>query len=132
MKICLSFSETDDYRKAFANLDKYNQFKQKAYTLKKLEETEKARAKFDLEQTQKDLQSALKEHAYSEELISKSKSLTTLLVVVIIILVLALFGIIVFYKTRKIYINNLKAKNKQLSIANEKAEKLLDEIATIT
>lgn len=118
------YSETDDYRKAFANLDKYNQFKQKAYTLKKLEETEKARAKFDLEQTQKDLQSALKEHAYSEELISKSKSLTTLLVVVIIILVLALFGIIVFYKTRKIYINNLKAKNKQLSIANEKAEKL--------
>ncbi|MUH36371.1 response regulator [Zobellia amurskyensis] len=118
------YSETDDYRKAFANLDKHNQFKQEAYTLKKLEETEKARAKFDLEQAQKDLETVLKEQAYSEELISKSKSLTTVLTVAIVILVLALFGIIVFFKTRRIYINKLMAKNKQLSLANEKAEKL--------
>ncbi|MBU2946019.1 tetratricopeptide repeat-containing hybrid sensor histidine kinase/response regulator [Zobellia uliginosa] len=118
------YSETDDYQKAFANLDKYNQFKQKAYTLKKLEETEKARVKFDLEQAQKDLKTALKEHAYSEELISKSQSLTTVLIGAIVILVLALFGIIVFFKTRKTYINNLRAKNRQLSLANAKAEKL--------
>ncbi|WP_276167203.1 tetratricopeptide repeat-containing hybrid sensor histidine kinase/response regulator [Zobellia alginiliquefaciens] len=118
------YSETDDFRKAFANLDKHNQFKQKAYTLKKLEETEKAMAKFNLEQAHKDLQSALKEQAYSEELISKSKSLTTALVVAIVILVFTLIGIIVFFKTRRQYIKNLRLKNKELSIANEKAEKL--------
>ncbi|CAM3480503.1 response regulator [Zobellia roscoffensis] len=118
------YSETDDYRKAFANLDKHNQFKQKAYTLKKLEETEKAMAKFNLEQAHKDLQSALKEQAYSDELISKSKSLTTALVVAIVILVFTLIGIIIFFKTRRRYIQNLRLKNKELSIANEKAEKL--------
>ena len=118
------YSETDDYKKAFANLDQHNLYKQKAYTLKKLEETEKARAKYDLEQAHKELQSALKEQAYAEELISKSKSLTTVLIIAIVILVLALFGIITFFKTRKIYINRLMAKNKQLRLANEKAEKL--------
>ncbi|OWW24807.1 hypothetical protein B4Q04_13155 [Zobellia sp. OII3] len=118
------YSETDDYRKAFTNLDKHNQFKQKAYTLKKVEETEKARAKFNLEQAQKDLESALKEKVYSEQLISKSKTLTTVLIIAVVILIITLLIIIVFFKTRRKYINNLRAKNKQLSIAHAKAEKL--------
>ena len=118
------YKETYNFKQAYKNLDKYHTYKQKAYTLKKLEETEKARAKFELEQAQKDLKAALKEQKYSEELISKSRSLTTMLIFVVAILIISLLGVYVFYSTRKKYIENLHKKNKELNAAREKAEKL--------
>ncbi|AYN67803.1 response regulator [Euzebyella marina] len=118
------YSATYNYENAFKNLDKYHNYKQKAYTLKKLEETEKARAKFELAQAQKNLQVALKEQEYSDELISKSRSLTTVLIIAIAILVMSLIGVVIFFRTRKKYITNLQIKNQELEIAREKAEKL--------
>ncbi|MFC4097090.1 tetratricopeptide repeat-containing hybrid sensor histidine kinase/response regulator [Euzebyella saccharophila] len=117
-------SATYNYKDAFTNLDKFHEYKQKAYTLKKLEESEKARVKFELEQAQENLQSALKEQAYTEELISKSKSLTTTLIALVVFLILSLIGIYFFFRTRKLYISNLQAKNKELIQAREDAEKL--------
>ncbi|WP_072991133.1 tetratricopeptide repeat-containing hybrid sensor histidine kinase/response regulator [Pseudozobellia thermophila] len=118
------YKETANFEEAYNKLDKYHDYREKAYTLKKLEETEKARAKFELEQAQKDLEAALKEQQYSEELISKSRSLTTLLFTVVTILLLSLLGVYIFFRTRKKYIDNLQIKNKELDTAREKAEKL--------
>ncbi|WP_209399842.1 response regulator [Pseudozobellia sp. WGM2] len=118
------YKETYNFKQAYKNLDKYHDYKQRAYTLKKLEETEKARAKFELEQAHKDLEAALKEQKYSEELISKSRSLTSMLIFVVAILLISLLGIYIFYRTRKKYIENLQTKNKELNAAREKAEKL--------
>lgn len=118
------YNETASYKEAYDNLDKYHDYKQKAYTLEKLKETERARAQFEFEQAQKDLEAALKEQEYSEALVSKSRSLTTLLITVVAILVLSLLGVYIFFRTRKKYIENLKLKNKELDTAREKAEKL--------
>lgn len=118
------YSATSNFENAFKNLDKYHSYKQRAYTLKKIEETEKARAKFELAQAQKNLQNAIKEKEISEELISKSKSLTTALIISVAILLLLLIAVALFIRTRKLYINNLQAKNLELEIAREKAEKL--------
>lgn len=115
---------TGDFKNAFLSLEKHNQYEKRAFTAKQVKETEKARAEFDLKQAQIDLDLALKEKEYSDELISKSKSLTTILFASTIILVIALLGFFSFFKTRKKYVNRLKAKNKQLIIAKEKAEKL--------
>lgn len=118
------YSATSSFENAFNNLDKYHTYKQRAYNLKKIEETEKARAKFELAQAQKNLQNAIKEKEITEELISKSKSLTTALIISIAILLLLLIAVALFVRTRKLYINNLQTKNRELEIAREKAEKL--------
>ncbi|MBQ4914827.1 response regulator [Maribacter sp. MMG018] len=118
------YKETSNLKEAFKNLEKYYDYKQKAYTLTKLKETEKARAKFELKQAQKDLEIARKEQKYAQELVSKTKSLNTLLYSAIGILLLLLFAVYLFIRTRKKYIESLKKKNIELDAAREKAEKL--------
>jgi len=118
------FDRTNDYQSAFESLKAYNAYRKKAFTKEKIEETVKARAEFNLEQAQKDLNTALREKEYSDELISKSKSLTAILIAATIILFLALLGFYLFFNTRKKFIGQLKTKNKELNLAKEKAEKL--------
>ena len=118
------YYKTNEPKNAFLSLKKYNRYKQKAYTLEKIEETEKARAKFDVKQAQNDLKTAIKEKEYSDELISKSKSLTTILIIATVILLIALFGFFLFFRTRRKYIDHLKNYNEELIVAKEKAEKL--------
>ncbi len=118
------YSETNDYQNAFEALTAYNEYRKKAFTEEKIEATEKAKAKFDLEQTKKNLNVALREKQYSQELVSKSKALTTILIAATIILLLALLGFYLFFNTRNKYIRKLKSKNKELILAKDKAEKL--------
>ena len=118
------YHKTNDPQNAFISLKKYNLYKQKAYTVEKIEETEKARAKFDLKQAQNELKTAIKDNAYSDELISKSKSLTAILIAATVILMIALLGFFLFFRIRKKYITHLKEYNQELIIAKEKAEKL--------
>ena len=122
--LTISYKKAKNYEKALSSLQKHNHYKQKAYTLEKIQETEKARAKFDLKQAQNDLEIAIKEKKYADQLASQSKSLTTIFIASTIILVLAFISLILFFKTRKKYINQLKIKNNELVIAKEKAEKL--------
>ncbi|SDE65590.1 Signal transduction histidine kinase [Pricia antarctica] len=122
--LAIGYHKAKDYKNAFESLNKYNHYKQKAFTEEKIEETEKAKAKFNLNQTQKDLNAALKEKQYSQELVSKSKFFTTILIVATIILLFALLGFYLFFNTRKKYIRQLKTKNQELVLAKEKAEKL--------
>ncbi len=122
--LAIVYHRKKDYQNAFESLNKYNHYRKKAFTEEKIEETEKAKAKFDLKEAQKNLNVALREKQYSDQLIAKSKSLTTILVAATIILLLALLGFFLFFKTRKKYIRKLKTKNQELRIAKEKAEKL--------
>lgn len=55
------YSETGDYTNAYLNLEKHNHYNQKIYAYKKVEETEKASAKYNLREYQKDLEAAVKE-----------------------------------------------------------------------
>lgn len=116
--------QTEDYQNAFDNLSAYNVYKKKALTEEKIAQTEKARARFDLKQTKKDLQTALREKEYSEQLVSKSKSLSAILIAATVILFLALLGFYLYFNTRKKYVARLKIKNEELTIAMEKTEKL--------
>ncbi|WP_339710326.1 ATP-binding protein [uncultured Kriegella sp.] len=111
------YYKTDEPKNAFLSLEKYNHYKQKAYTLEKIEETEKARAKFDLKQAQNDLRTVINEKEYSD-------TLTAILIVATIILIIALLGFFLFFRTRRRYIDHLKNYNEELIVAKEKAEKL--------
>lgn len=122
--LAIGYQGRNDYKNAFESLGKYNQYRKKAFTEEKIEETEKARANFDLKQAHKNLNAALIEKQTSQALISKSKSLTTILIAATIILFIALLGFYLFFDTRKKYIGQLKSKNKELIVAKEKAEKL--------
>lgn len=118
------YSEKGNYTNAFVNLEKYNHYNQKIYALKKVEETEKASAKFGLIEYQKNLKNALKEKEYSEKLIRKSKELTAIFLAATIILLLALIGFFLLFKARKKIIHKLQNTNIALTQAKEKAEKL--------
>ncbi len=122
--LALVYHRKKDYQNAFESLNKYNHYRKKAFTEEKIEEAEKAKAKYDLKETKKNLNVALREKQYSDQLISKSKSLTTILIAATIILFIALLGFYLFFITRKKYISQLKTKNQELLIAKEKAEKL--------
>ncbi|MFS4468068.1 response regulator [Maribacter sp. 2210JD10-5] len=118
------YAKAGDYKNAFISLEKFNHYDVKIYSTKKLKETEKARAKFELAQAQKDLEIALREKEYSEQLISKSKATTTAFIVAIIILLIALLAFFMLYRTRKNYVIRLQDTNKKLLHAKDKAEKL--------
>lgn len=122
--LAASYHETNDFKNAFSSLQKYNHYKQKAYTLNKVQETEKARAQFDLKQAQNDLKIAIREKNYADEITSKSKSLTAIFIGATLILIAALVSLFLFFKTRKKFIDELKNKNKELIAAKEKAERL--------
>lgn len=111
------YYKTNEPENAFLSLKKYNRYKQKAYTLEKIEETEKARAKFDVKQAQNDLRTAINEKEYSD-------ALTAILIAATIILIIALLGFFLFFRTRRKYIDHLKNYNEELIVAKEKAEKL--------
>lgn len=118
------YSQTGDYTNAYSNLEKYNHYNQKKYALKKVQEIEKASAKFNLREYQKDLDVAKKEQQYSERLVRKSKELTTIFLVATVILLIALIGFFLLFKARKKIINKLQTTNLALTRAKEKAEKL--------
>ncbi len=118
------YSEKGDYTNAYVNLEKHNHYNQKIYALKKVEEIEKASAKFGLIEYQKNLKTALKEQEYSERLIRKSKELTTIFVAATVILLLALIGFFLLFKARKRIILKLQNTNQALIQAKEKAERL--------
>lgn len=118
------YSEKGDYTNAYVSLEKYNHYNKKIYALKKVEEIEKASAKFGLLEYQKDLNAALKEKEYSAKLIRKSKELTTIFVIATVILLLALIGFFLLFKARKKIIHKLQNTNLALVKAKEKAEKL--------
>jgi len=118
------YRDKNDYKKAFISLQKYNHYKQKTLTLKKVQETAQARARFDLKQAQNDLRTAIKEKKYADEITSKSKSLTAIFIGATLFLVAAVISLFLFFKTRKKYVDELENKNKELIIAKEQAEKL--------
>ena len=122
--LAASYNEANDFKNAFSSLQKYNHYKQKAYSINKVQETEKARAQFDLKQAQNDLQIAIREKKYADEITSKSKSLTGIFIGATLILVVALVSLFLFFKTRKKFVDELKNKNRELIVAKEKAEKL--------
>ncbi|MDT7830269.1 response regulator [Pricia sp. S334] len=122
--LTLGYQGIQDYKNAYNSLTKYNRYKQKSFTEEKIEEAEKAKAKFNLQETQKDLNAALREKQYSERLIAKSKTLNTIFILATVILLIALLGFYLLFKSRKKYIGRLKTRNKELKTAKEKAEKL--------
>ena len=118
------YEKTNEYQKAYESLQTYAKYQSRAYALEKIEETQKAAAKFDVKQARNDLQVALREKEYADQLISKSRSLTAILVVATVMLLLALLGLFKFFQTKKKYIGQLKTKNEQLILAKDKAENL--------
>jgi len=118
------YSEKGDYTNAYVNLEKHNHYNQKIYALKKVEEIEKASAKFGLLEYQKDLDTAVRKKEYTEKLIKKSSELTTIFVAATVILLLALIGFFLLFKARKNIIKKLQKTNLALTEAKEKAEKL--------
>ena len=122
--LIVAYEETKDYKNAYESIKIFNSYKNKAYTEDKYEASERARAKFDLKQAQKNLNTALREKQYSQKLASRSKLLMTIFSIATIILFFALFGFYLFFNTRKKFIKELKIKNKELKAAKEKAEKL--------
>ncbi|WP_149276108.1 hybrid sensor histidine kinase/response regulator [Pareuzebyella sediminis] len=122
--LTLVYEQTDDFKNAFESLKKYNHYNNKAIAKKRIQETAKAKASFNIKRAKKDLELAIKEKEYSQELVSKSRLLNIILVISTLILAIALIIYLLFLKTRKKYIAQLKTNNKELKIAKEKAEEL--------
>ena len=118
------YEKTGNFQEAYKNLDIFTEYQKQAYALEKIEETQKAAARFDLKQARNDLQVALREKEYSDQLISKSRTLSAILIAATIVLFLALLGLFKYFQTKKKYIGQLKNKNEQLILAKDKAENL--------
>ncbi len=118
------YAETGDYEKAYASLDKYKALSQELYKLEKISEIEVASAQFNLQQYQRDLETAKKEKEYSDQLIAGSKKTTIIFVIASLVFLAAFIIIYRMLGVRRKYIKRLREKNYQLIEAKEKAEHL--------
>lgn len=109
---------------ANASLKKQQQLNEKIHAAENEAAIMEASAKLGVQEYQKDLEIAQKEQVYSEELIQKSRLLSTIFLIATIILVLALGAFFMLFRARKRYIRDLSEKNIELTLAKEKAEKL--------
>lgn len=118
------YAETGDYEKAYAALDSYKTLSQELYKLEKISEIEVASAQFNLQQYQRDLETAKKEKEYSDQLIAGSKKTAIIFVIASLVFLAAFIIIYRMLGVRRKYIKRLREKNYQLIEAKEKAEHL--------
>ncbi len=118
------YSEKKDFEKAYSTIEKFNHYNKKVYAIEKLEEIEKASAKYNLKEYKKDLKIALEAKKLSDQLFKKTNDLKTIFIIASIILLIAVVSFFLMFKARKKYISRLKSKNVELVEAKDKAEKL--------
>ncbi len=113
-----------NYALANESLKKENAYEDRILDRAKVSQLEEASAKFELQQYQRDLESARKEQAYADELVKKSKLLTKILIISSITFLIAFIALFALFKSRKKYIARMHIKNSELTEAKEEAERL--------
>ncbi|WP_417887383.1 response regulator [Zunongwangia sp.] len=118
------FFKTNDYKRAYIALKKYNQYRDKVFEKEKNKEIEAAKAKFDINKFEKNLALANQEKKYQEKIISKSREKLIFICVAVFVLIIVLVFLNQINRSRLKLIKELKLRNTQLSAAKEKAEHL--------
>jgi len=118
------YRDRGDYANALSSLEKEKIYQEKVYSTSKINTVDVAKARFELQQYQKDLELSLKEQEFSKEDERKSTLLTNIFITTISVLLLAVLGFFLLYKSKRKILKELSQNNKELVAAKDKAEKL--------
>jgi len=119
-----SYEEKENYQLANVHLKEQKKYSDQILNLKKVKEIEEASAKFELEQYQRDLESARREQEYSDQLVKKSGEITKTFIVLSFVFLIAFIALFMLLRARKMYIKNLHDKNEELTEAKNESERL--------
>ena len=113
-----------DSKNALLAYKKYDLNRKKVFDNDKARELEIAKAKFDLDEFERNLKTAREEKEFQERIAQKSKLTTIIAIITAFILVVLLVILYDNYKTKTKLSNILKGQNENLAKSKEEAEKL--------
>ncbi|HET8854873.1 MAG TPA: response regulator, partial [Salinimicrobium sp.] len=109
---------------AYIALQKHLEYQNLIFKEKKLHQMEAAYSRFKTDRYRRDLALAKREQQYKDEVIAKSKQISTIFIVFSVLLLICLILLYRNNRIRKNLINQQKEKNEELRIAKEEAERL--------
>lgn len=109
---------------AYKALQKHLEYQNLIFKEKKLHQMEAAYSRFQTDRYRRDLALAKREQQYKDEVIAKSKQISTIFIVFSLLLLICLVLLYRNNRIRKNLINQQKEKNEELRIAKEEAERL--------
>lgn len=110
--------------KALKDLKEHNRYKSDLTENNKIREMQLARAKFDFEESKRNLEKAEKERELQEAIAKRSKLITLISVIVVIIMFFLLMALYKNYVDKNKLSSILQSQNDTLEKAKEEAEKL--------
>ncbi|WP_162820077.1 response regulator [Kordia sp. SMS9] len=110
------------HKLAFNRLQTHLKYRDSVFNRTKIEENQKALAKFEVEDYKNDLERVKKEQKSQETIMKKSQQISYVLMIAGFILILLLINMFKNYKFRNKALNKLRSKNAQLREAKEEAE----------
>ncbi|NAS30103.1 response regulator [Flavobacteriaceae bacterium R38] len=118
------FEALNDNDKAFIAFKKYDASRKEVLDKEKIKQLEIAKAKFDVDEFERDLGKARKENAIQTSNARKSKIITIISIVIVFILIILLIVLYKNYETKNELSNILKIQNANLEKSKAEAEKL--------
>ncbi|MGA9325275.1 MAG: ATP-binding protein, partial [Salegentibacter sp.] len=113
-----------EHARAYDALLKYNEYNSKLYQRDRLSQIEAANARFNVNEYERNLELAQKEHLYQDQMIKEANEKMIVMIISSLVLLIILLVLFRINRARRVLIRELRAKNEQLTEAKEKAERL--------
>ena len=116
--------KSGQFDEAYSALKKHHGYREQIFTREKNLQREAVYERFQTEGYKKDLEAALREQLYKDEVIKKTQQISTIMVIFLV--VMFIFMVLLFRnnRIRKKLIGQLRDKNMELKEAKEEAERL--------
>ena len=119
-----AYEAQGQFKSAHESLKHEKMYRSRIIDLEKIKGVEEASAKFELEQYQRDLDSAHREQEFTDALVKKSGELTKIFIILSLVFLIAFIALFLLFRARKTYIKRLHDKNEELTSAKNEAERL--------
>lgn len=114
----------EEFKEAFAAMEKYDEYDSKIYEKERLKQIEAANVQYDVNEYQRDLTIAKNEETLKDEIIQRSRERMLIMVISSLILVIILLVLLRISRSRRQLILDMKTQNNELIKAKEEAERL--------
>ena len=117
-------SRSGNFEEAYAALKKHQDFKEKIFQKEKNLQREAVYGRFETEAYKKSLAAAEREQQYKDDVLEKTRQISTIMVISMIILIIFLILLLRSNRIRNRLITELRDKNEELLKSKEEAERL--------
>ncbi|WP_299437152.1 response regulator [uncultured Aquimarina sp.] len=118
------YEKQGDLEKAYKDIKRYQEYKDKVYNKEKLKQIEIARVSFNIDEYKRELEVAKTEQEYQAKMAKNNRTINIISAAGLIFLFATAFFLYIGYRSKKKLNDVLKDKNLQLIEAKSEAEKL--------